>query len=67
MAHALLLFFFLVGWVGAVLHPLPGVPLTFLSAFHMEIHGKSLLLFNANANESANANAKVSRHLFRQQ
>ena len=48
-------------------HPLPGVPLTFLSAFHTEIHGKSLLLSNANANENANANAKVSRHLFRQQ
>ena len=33
-------FFFLVGWVGAVPHPLPGVPLTFLSAFHIEIQGK---------------------------
>ena len=29
----------------AVTHPLPGVPLTCLSAFHTEIHGKSLLLF----------------------
>ena len=48
-------------------HPLPGVPLTFLFAFHTEIHGKSLLLSNANANENANANAKVSRHLFWQQ
>ena len=26
-------------------HPLPGVPLTFVSAFHTEIHGKSLLIF----------------------
>ena len=32
-------------------------PLAFLSAFHTEIHGKSLLLSNANANENANANA----------
>ena len=62
-------FFFLVGWVGAVTHPLPGVPLTFLFASLTEIHGKSLSLSNANANENANANAnaKVSRHLFRQQ
>ena len=60
-------FFFLVGWVGAVPHPLPGVPLTFLSAFHTEIQRKSLLLSNANANENANANAKASRHLFWQQ
>ena len=58
---------FLFGWVGAVPHPMTGVPLTFLSAFHTEIHGKSLLLSNANANENATANAKVSRHLFRQQ
>ena len=33
-------FSFLVGLVGAVTHPLPGVPLTFLFAFHKEIHGK---------------------------
>ena len=33
--------FLLVGWVGAVPHPLAGVPLTFLSAF---TQGKSLLL-----------------------
>ena len=31
--------------------------LEFLSAFHTEIHGKSLLLSNANATENANANA----------
>ena len=37
-------------------HPLPGVPLTFMFAFHTEIHGKSLLLFNANAYANANVN-----------
>ena len=38
-------------------HPLPGVPLTFLFAFHTEIHGKSLLLSHANEHANANANA----------
>ena len=49
--------FWVGGLVGAVPHPMAGVPLTFLSAFHTEIHGKSLLFSNANANENANANA----------
>ena len=39
----------------AVTHPLPGVPLTFLFAFHTEIHGKSLLLFDRAFNERCNA------------
>ena len=37
-----------------------GVPLKFLSAFHAEIHGKSLLFFNADANANPNANASAT-------
>ena len=56
-------FFFLVGWVGAVPHPLPGVPLTFLSVISYGDPWKIIINFsnaNANANTNADANAKVT-------
>ena len=57
--------FFLVGWVGAVPHPLPGVPLTFQSDISYGDPWKIIINFsnanaNANANPSANANANGS-------
>ena len=55
-------FFFLVGWVGAVPHPMSGVPLTFLSDISYGDPWKIIINVsnvNANANPNANANANV--------
>ena len=60
---------FWFGWVGAVPHPLPGVPLTFLSDISYGDPWKIIMIFcnaNANAYPDANANAKVLLNLFLQ-